>query len=187
MKFIILSVIATIAAAIGLATLSANAQAQTSHGPAGPFANQASLTQAWQAYSGHAMNYLYLNGQLIHYGFGFGPSATGQYVTCPDSLIHHDVCPSSAPPARAVCSCEHYGSQYDGVCEVVGIPSLAPYTSIIWTPTGSAFLTGVGADGTLAWYDVIHNYGGGGLAFTINYANGTSLSAQCALGTPSPL
>jgi hypothetical protein len=95
MKSFLISIIGSIAAALSLGAMTVtDTQAQTSsHGPAGPFADVASLKQAWREYVPYNSNTLFLDGQLIYSATGFGPAASGRYVTCSDTLIHHDVCP----------------------------------------------------------------------------------------------
>lgn len=70
------------------------------------------------------------------------------------------------PDASVFCSCEHYGSQYDGICAA----QLYPYDSTIWNWSwesyGNAWLPyPTGQDGT-AYYD---SYGYGGLNVRAEY------------------
>jgi hypothetical protein len=91
---------------------------------------------------------------------------------------------SSGAMAAVSCSCEHYGTQWDGVCEVHSFPTPFNGSEIFtWRPFGSAYMTYT----PLPTDDVaIYNLAAGasgGLTFRVLYPKGQVKTGQCALGT----
>jgi hypothetical protein len=88
--------------------------------------------------------------------------------------------------AGAWCTCEHFGSQYDGICWANSYPqALTGNETFDWTPYGAAWIPYPSSDphNDFQTYDTMPG-AGGGLMMTIHYPNGTSNTSQCGLGTP---
>lgn len=64
------------------------------------------------------------------------------------------------PDATVVCSCEHYASQYDGLCNAYALPLDTHVLSWSWTSFGSAWMPEPNDHDDTAYYD---SYGYGGL------------------------
>lgn len=165
-----------------LASALALSTSAMAYGPEGPFQNVSELSAAWAAYYPGSAAYVYLDDTLVYSRSGFGPAANGNYVTCGDTRIHQGNCTTSVP-AAVICSCEHYGSQYDGLCEVTGYPTpLNGDETFFWTPYKQAFVVWSAPFSNLAVYDVIPGQTGS-LNVTVNFSNGQSKSAFCMNGT----
>lgn len=91
--------------------------------------------------------------------------------------------PTSASAFGAMCACEHYGSQYDGICEAWPQTGDETYS---WTAHGSAYFPyppdsysgGV-------YYDKIRSSRESAwVSVVITKSNGESDSTACAFGTP---
>jgi hypothetical protein len=147
-----------------LFSVGANAQ---SHGPDGPFYNVYELTDAWaQFHQGHT-NWLYLDGNLISSGVGWGPAVTGQYYNCPDGLIHHDECPSTAPVLG--CSCSVIQGPY-ATCELYNFTSphsLSSVANAYWNAYGWANFISQAPNGLSATIQPIFGQGGYASAYVI--------------------
>ena len=169
-------------ALFALAAALAFSTSATAYGPQGPYQNLAELSAEWDTFYPSSAAYLYLDGNLVYSRGGFGPADHGNYVTCSDSRIHKDSCPTSVPEA-IVCGCEHYGSQYDGLCEVNGYPTpLNGDETFLWTPYRQAFIVWSSPTSNFAVYDVFHGQTGS-LNVTVNFSNGQSKSTMCVNGT----
>lgn len=159
------------------------ASVASAYGPAGPFQSVSELETAWDSFSPSSAALAYLDGNVVYSRGGFGPTATGNYVSCSGGTIYQDACPSA--PSAVLCLCEHLGSQWDGICEAYTYPTpLAGNETFSWTPFGQAWL--VSASPSSAPFGIYNvNPGGtGGLSVTIHFANGQSSSnVQCAAGT----
>lgn len=70
------------------------------------------------------------------------------------------------PDATVICGCEHFGSQYDGICAAYLSPHAEDVLTWSWTTYGNAWIPyAPGNEGT-AYYD---SYGYGGLIATAYY------------------
>ena len=168
-----------VAVALAVMTLSTNALA---YGPTGPFQTVSELSAEWASFSPGSAAYVYVDNTLVYSRGGFGPAAQGSYVTCSDSRIHQGNCTTVVPTA-VICNCEHFGSQFDGRCEVEGYPTpLNGDETFFWTPHLQAFIVWSEPFLNFAVYDVVPGTPGS-LNVQVNFSNGQSLSTLCGNGT----
>lgn len=80
----------------------------------------------------------------------------------------------------ATCSCEHAGSQYDGVCEATTWPAQPTGSeTFTWEPWGGAWMPYPTDPSSNAAYYTTRPGHAGGLNVTVTFANGSQQRVSC--------
>lgn len=93
---------------------------------------------------------------------------------------------ATAPAAAETtvsCSCEHFASPYDGICNAYPWPEIGDET-YEWTSWGAAYMPWpTPPTQAFAYYDIMFQGCRGGLDVRVTNSAGTSVWMRCSFGT----